>query len=229
MAYLRCTQCGSKALVAASQCPKCAHPFNLMDGRGERVTLKQCRGCGIMHRVDAMCHWCGEVKSPWRLSSSAWRSAAAVAVMLTGAGAVWRVGPSVAQYTSDIVRDAREQATMRVATAPATAAPRAEETVAVGSVTADSASVVVASALVDAAATTAHADSITWTPAVARTWVNVRSDASRGGQVVGVIKPTTRAMLGTDRAGWRLVKSTDVQGWVDPRLFEADSLRTRGE
>jgi len=72
-------------------------------------------------------------------------------------------------------------------------------------------------------------DSITWTPAVARTWVNVRNDASRGGEVVGVIKPASRAMLGTDRAGWRQVRSPDVTGWVDPRLFAPDSLRIRGE
>lgn len=72
------------------------------------------------------------------------------------------------------------------------------------------------------------ADSIRWIPAVARTWVNVRNDASRDGNVVGVINPASRAMLGTTRAGWRQVKSTEVTGWVDPRLFEPDSLRTRG-
>lgn len=71
-------------------------------------------------------------------------------------------------------------------------------------------------------------DSIRWIPAVARTWVNVRNDASRDGNVVGVINPASRAMLGTTRAGWRQVKSTEVTGWVDPRLFEPDSLRTRG-
>ena len=74
----------------------------------------------------------------------------------------------------------------------------------------------------------AAADSIRWVPAVARTWVNVRADASREGDVVGVIKPTDKAMLGIGRSGWRQVKSPDVTGWVDPRLFEADSLRTRG-
>ena len=180
-----------------------------------------------MHRVDATCHWCGEVKSTWRLSSTTWRNAAAVAVMLTGAGAVWRVGPTVAQYTSGIVRDVRESAnnTGHSTPVPAVSSEAAPVAGVAPAITADSASAVVASAVV----TGAVDDSITWTPAVARTWVNVRSDASRGGQVVGVIKPTTRAMLGTDRAGWRLVKSTDVQGWVDPRLFEADSLRTRGE
>lgn len=72
------------------------------------------------------------------------------------------------------------------------------------------------------------ADSIRWIPAVARTWVNVRSDASRGGDVVGVIKPSEKAMLGVGRDGWRQVRSPDVTGWVDPRLFEADSLRIRG-
>ncbi len=71
-------------------------------------------------------------------------------------------------------------------------------------------------------------DSIRWIPAVARTWVNVRNDASRDGSVVGVINPASRAMLGTTRAGWRQVKSTEATGWVDPRLFESDSLRTRG-
>jgi SH3-like domain-containing protein len=68
-----------------------------------------------------------------------------------------------------------------------------------------------------------------WVPAVARTWVNVRSDASRGGEVVGVIKPSSRAMLGSNRAGWRQVRSSDATGWVDPRLFAADSTRPRGE
>ena len=71
-------------------------------------------------------------------------------------------------------------------------------------------------------------DSIQWVPAVARTWVNVRRDASRVGDVVGVIKPSEKAMLGIGRSGWRQVKSPDVIGWVDPRLFEADSIRTRG-
>ena len=72
-------------------------------------------------------------------------------------------------------------------------------------------------------------DSIQWIPAVARTWVNVRRDASRIGDVVGVIKPSEKAMLGIGRDGWRQVKSPDISGWVDPHLFEADSTRTRGQ
>lgn len=234
MAYLRCTKCGSKALVAASQCPRCANPFNLIDARGDRVKLKQCRGCGIMHRADTTCHWCGEVKSAFRMSSATWRSAAAIAVMLTGAGAVWRVGPSVAQYTSQMVRESRERsvvsAPVHTGSIASTAAAMPLGDSSGTAVLSDSASAMVDGVMVASAMDgAAVGDSITWTPAVARTWVNVRSDASRGGQVVGVIQPTTRAMLGTNRAGWRQVKSTDVQGWVDPRLFEPDSLRTRGE
>jgi hypothetical protein len=232
MAYLRCTACGSKALIAASQCPRCAQPFNLVNARGDRVKLKQCRGCGIMHRMDASCHWCGEIKSTWRLSGNALKSAAAVALMLTGAAAAYRVAPTVAEYTTVLVNEARDdmrassQSPARTQYADAQGIANNAAMVPVSAVNEamapqqDSANAVVA---------TAGIDSITWTPAVARTWVNVRADASRGGEVVGVIKPTTRAMLGTDRAGWRLVKSTEVSGWVDPRLFEPDSLRTRGE
>ena len=78
MAFLRCTACGSKALVAASQCPRCRHPFQLQNTRGDRVKLSRCRGCGIMHRFDASCHWCGVLpKATWP-SPTVWRSAAAV-------------------------------------------------------------------------------------------------------------------------------------------------------
>ncbi|HYW30219.1 MAG TPA: hypothetical protein VE869_01850 [Gemmatimonas sp.] len=75
----------------------------------------------------------------------------------------------------------------------------------------------------------ASADTVHWVPAVARTWVNVRNEAGRGADVVGVIKPASRAMLGgTGRAGWRQVRSDSATGWVDPKLFDADSARTRG-
>lgn len=257
MAYLRCTQCGSKALVAASRCPKCAHPFNLLDARGERAKLKRCRQCGIMHRVDAHCHWCGEVKSAFTLpkvDAAVWRSAAALALMLSAAGGVWRYAPTL--------RDRADSAPSGIGTGFETASETGGErgagpAVAVQGVAAgalvDTATTALAAATsviartplpVPATADTAGTNAATtgmttpaqtpdgeirWVPAVARTWVNVRSDASRGGEVVGVIKPASRAMLGTDRAGWRQVRSPDVSGWVDPRLFEPDSLRTRGE
>lgn len=233
MAYLRCTHCGSKALVAASQCPKCAKPFNLLDGRGERAKLKQCRSCGIMHRADAHCHWCGEVKSVIALpkvSAATLKSAAGVALMLSVAGGAWRFAPQLREVVS-AAQEAAPLVDVAANTASAATVAAASGAVAPGDSPVTSASDTVARAAAqEPVATNATGDAdIRWVPAVARTWVNVRSDASRGGEVVGVIKPASRAMLGTDRAGWRQVKSTDVSGWVDPRLFEPDSLRTRGD
>ncbi len=142
---------------------------------------------------------------------------------VTVAATAWRYGaPLRLDLTQWLTTDARAvtqvAANERVGTTPA-ATDAALSTAAAGAVSADSLALAAPGAM----------DSITWTPAVARTWVNVRSDASRGGEVVGVIKPSSRAMLGTDRDGWRRVRSPDVNGWVDPRLFVSDSLASRGE
>ena len=222
MAYLRCTACGSKALVAASQCPRCAHPFNLLGARGDRVKLSRCRDCGIMHRFDASCHWCGVLpKAGWR-SPALWRSAAAVLLSVTVAGAAWRYGSPLRYDLMQRLNAGGDPMTQVASIEGAIAVPSA--------ITPPAATAVpVPFASSDSLMLTASSsDSITWTPAVARTWVNVRNEASRGGDVVGVIKPASRALLGTDRAGWRQVRSSDAIGWVDPRLFEPDSLRTRG-
>ncbi len=232
MAYIRCTQCGSKALVAASQCPKCTKPFDTLDSRGQRAKLKTCRSCGIMHRVDSTCHWCGDVKSTLSIptvSPAVLRNAAAVALMVTAAAGVWQYAPQLRDFATTSSTNASNAQPTSGETRVVVAASGTSSTT-----SATDGGVLASDSLGGAQPTLPAdpqlgADSITWTPAVARTWVNVRSDASRGGQVVGVIKPSSRAMLGTDRAGWRQVRSPDVSGWVDPRLFEADSLRTRGE
>lgn len=174
-----------------------------------------------MHRFDATCHWCGVLpKASWQ-SPTVWRSAAAVLLTVTVAGAAWRYGSPLRVELLQRL-NAESVALNHVATSErVTATPTAETDAAIA------ATMTLADSLAIESAGTI--DSITWTPAVARTWVNVRSDASRGGEVVGVIKPAARAMLGTDRAGWRQVRSPDVNGWVDPRLFAPDSLRSRGE
>lgn len=177
-----------------------------------------------MHRFDATCHWCGVLpKASWQ-SPTVWRSAAAVLLSVTVAGAAWRYGSPL---RVDLMQrlNAESVAVNQVATSEGvTPAPTAATDAAI---TAPASAMSLADSL--AVASSSAIDSITWTPAVARTWVNVRNDASRGGEVVGVIKPASRAMLGTDRAGWRQVRSPDVNGWVDPRLFAPDSLRSRGE
>jgi len=237
MGYLRCEGCGSKALSAASTCPKCSAPFSLHDARGERVPLKTCPGCGIMHRRDRACHWCGDrAKTAWR-SSKVTRSISGIAALALVAVGSW----SVRERAADVLAEALVIIKSPVAPAQSVAALTTPAiAVASGPVTSpvtDSSAPVVAQApeavvdsvhVASADGALAVADSIQWVPAVARTWVNVRADASREGDVVGVIKPTDKAMLGIGRSGWRQVKAPDVTGWVDPRLFEADSLRTRG-
>jgi hypothetical protein len=199
----------------------------LHDARGARVKLTRCRGCGIMHRFDASCHWCGPLEPRFRLSPQLLRSAAVLALVAGTAAGVWRAGPTLRAAASTMGREIMSPSAPALTVADNSAerggAPTASPTVApipTDSLTYNGAA---------DGALVAAGDSIQWTPAVARTWVNVRSDASRGGEVVGVIKPASRAMLGTDRAGWRQVRSADVSGWVDPRHFEPDSLRTRGE
>lgn len=180
-----------------------------------------------MHRFDASCHWCGPLEPRFRVSPPLLRSAAVLALVAGTAAGVWQAGPTLRAAASTVGREIMSPSAPTLTVADNSADERTvpQTAATVVPLAPDSA---VYDAAADGALVTAG-DSVQWTPAVARTWVNVRSDASRGGEVVGVIKPASRAMLGTDRAGWRQVRSADVSGWVDPRHFEPDSLRTRGE
>jgi Zn ribbon nucleic-acid-binding protein len=242
MAYLRCTACGAKALRAATQCPRCTVPFALSDAQGRRVALRECRGCGYLHRVDTPCHWCGVLPPPaWRQPAVRRRVAVAV-VTLMAAGAGWGAAASGrlpglgdrAPVARPALVAETPVAETPVAEAPmmaATVLPVAETAPDGGVPTAPVAAAgapPAASPAAPPAASPAARDSVRWVSAVARTWVNVRRDASRDGEVVGVIKPESRAWLEHGRAGWRRVRAQDVRGWVDPRLFEADSVARRG-
>jgi Zn ribbon nucleic-acid-binding protein len=60
MNFVRCEQCGAKALIAASQCPKCTHPLSLRDFRGDVVPLAHCHKCDTYYRRSlGGCRWCG--------------------------------------------------------------------------------------------------------------------------------------------------------------------------
>lgn len=224
MGYLRCEACGSKALSAASTCPKCSSPFSLHDARGQRVELRKCSGCGIMHRRDRACHWCGEQKpAAWR-SPAFMKSATGVAAVALVAVGSWAIREPAQKVLAEAFAPATISAAQPTSPAAQGAIPQ------VPAALTESATSLVGDSLLVATADGALApsDSIQWIPAVARTWVNVRADASRGGDVVGVIKPSEKAMLGIGRDGWRQVRSPDISGWVDPKLFESDSLHTRG-
>jgi hypothetical protein len=60
MRSVRCDVCGTKALVAASTCPKCGHGFENRDGFGELLPLAHCTSCDSYypHSVGS-CRWCG--------------------------------------------------------------------------------------------------------------------------------------------------------------------------
>jgi len=60
MRSVRCDVCGTKALVAASTCPKCGHGFEIRDGFSELLPLAHCTSCDSYypHSVGG-CRWCG--------------------------------------------------------------------------------------------------------------------------------------------------------------------------
>jgi len=170
-----------------------------------------------MHRVDRLCTACGDVPvvsaRPWAM-----RAAAVVTVAVTlWVGASLGTGVRLDRAASPTV-GGTEGASRVVATLPVSS-ERSSAVGQVGSAAPDEPT------LPDTPPAPGEApvapESTDWQPAVARTWVNVRSDASLDGQVVGVISPDSRALLGTTRGGWRRITLDDVSGWVDPRLFSS--------
>ncbi len=195
------------------------------------MTLKKCSGCGIMHRQDKACHWCGERKPSGWSSGAVLKSATGIAAVALVAVGSWAVREPAADMLAQAF--SRSSATVEAGQAVSAVAEQAPVVVAPMTPTqpAQPASPAPDSLMSETAdgALASPSDTMSWEPAVARTWVNVRRDAGRGGDVVGVIKPDEKAMLGGEsRSGWRQVKSPDMSGWVDSRLFEPDSLRTRG-
>lgn len=197
-----------------------------------------------MHRRGISCHWCGDMPVPaWR-SAGVLKSGSGIAAVALLAFGSWSVREPAQEafarmYAEAVSSSSRTDESMRRAEAsvPTRKAVRkasgpqvalAQE-VRGGSGTMNPETAVGVIDAIGAEETLQDvADSIRWVPAVARTWVNVRSNASRGGDVVGVIKPDEKAMLGVGRSGWRQVRLSDMNGWVDPKLFETDSVRTRG-
>ena len=60
MRSVRCDVCGTKALVAASTCPKCGHGFEVRDGFGELLPLAHCTSCDSYYPEHiGACRWCG--------------------------------------------------------------------------------------------------------------------------------------------------------------------------
>lgn len=67
MRSVRCEVCGTKALMAASQCPKCSHLFEMRDGFGELLPLAFCTSCQSYYPAHVgSCKWCGTTPEPVR-------------------------------------------------------------------------------------------------------------------------------------------------------------------
>ena len=75
MRSVRCDVCGTKALIAASQCPRCAHLFALRDGFGELLPLSYCESCDSHYPATiASCKWCGTKPAPPpKISQRGWK------------------------------------------------------------------------------------------------------------------------------------------------------------
>lgn len=83
MRSVRCDACGTKALIAASQCPKCGHLFEMRDGSGDPLPLAHCPSCDSYYPAHVhSCKWCGTTLTPEKIRrgnslSGKWIAAAA--------------------------------------------------------------------------------------------------------------------------------------------------------
>jgi hypothetical protein len=84
---VRCDKCGTKALVAASQCPSCGHLLQVRDGFGDLLPLTQCPTCESHYPLrDGECRWCGtKPEEGRRMAPYVWKGVGVVACL----GVAW--------------------------------------------------------------------------------------------------------------------------------------------
>ncbi len=249
MNFVRCEQCGAKALIAASQCPKCTNPLSLRDFRGDVVPLAHCHKCDTYYRRSlGGCRWCGTKATGVALPRRVIALGVAVVLAVAAVGS-WQWRAARARDAASALADSlggTELASAAagevvVPTAPAqmsdtvplpdTAAPRDSAALAAPSAPGTPGDLALipptpAPPPVRGGAPAQRPPSRyagPWMAGVAREWVNVRASNSPGSEVVGVVTPNTRVQLGELRAGWRRVRSAGVEGWADARYFTSDS------
>ncbi len=80
MRSVRCDQCGSRAMLAASQCPHCSHLFELRDASGGFLPLAHCATCDSYYPLrQGECRWCGTKPEGFRIAPYAWRGVGVLA------------------------------------------------------------------------------------------------------------------------------------------------------
>lgn len=128
MRSVRCDVCGTKALVAASKCPRCSNLFEVRDGFGELLPLAYCSSCDSYYpeRVGE-CRWCGTKPEPPPRAPRIWKGVGvgALAALVTTAFLLRDSRPDARRETR--VADQRAPAVKSVS--PPTALARAIDTI----------------------------------------------------------------------------------------------------
>ena len=91
MRSVRCDVCGTRALMAASTCPKCAHPFSVRDGFGQLLPLSHCSTCNSDYPATAgSCRWCGTQPERAPIGPWIWKGVG-IAAFVSMAWGAWMV------------------------------------------------------------------------------------------------------------------------------------------
>ena len=228
--------------MAASQCPKCGHYLGLRNDDGDPVPVARCRGCGCYYpRSSGGCRWCGAQPPASRPPTLRWGlgGLAAAGIIWTAAGIFG--GPSAGSPETPSLAAAgtvtpppiealpvAEQDTPARSTSPRVASPPPAATA--RPVTEQRSSRPAPARLVASAPAPVSRPTDTDTPldtakpfpgeqGTARTWVNVRAATGMDSPVIGIITPDTRVRFGRMRGGWVEVRTAQLTGWADRRLF----------
>lgn len=225
MRSVRCDACGTKALIAASQCPKCNHLFDVRDGFGKLLPLAYCSACESYYAARVgECKWCGTKPEPEPRAPKMWKPIGAGAlVALAWLGWMLRdPHPKPATQTKAPPQPTAQATNVSDSVAPAI--PTVAEVpvdAAAPVVTASDGNVERAPAPPPSAIERATPDVVRprtttrWVNSVARSWIVVRADARRSSRIVASIGPDSRVQLGESRDGWRHIRSRAIVGWVE--------------
>jgi Uncharacterized protein conserved in bacteria len=225
MRSVRCDLCGTKALMAASQCPKCGHLFELRDTWGELPRLSYCPTCETYYPESlGSCRWCGTMPAPPPNIPLIWkRIGIAGLVVILGLGLLLRghddTPPAHTQAATQPraevtpAGDTLQPSTSRDTIASVTQITPAET--ASPRVTTLSAGNVEPNPPAAGSSTNNAKSSSRWVVAIAKSWVIVRADARRDARIVASLGPNSRVQLGEARGSWRRLRSRGIAGWVD--------------
>jgi predicted RNA-binding Zn-ribbon protein involved in translation (DUF1610 family) len=212
MTYIRCPQCGQRALSVATVCPKCGfvlaqNPMQL----GRESGLVACHSCGKMMDRDATeCPYCGHRPGWWTGTRVGIATAIAVVLVAAGIMAVRALVPhGEARPPSEVISAPQPLPTVEDSTRIAASHP---DTVAA---TVATAAVVPTGRPIVAAPPPAEAATPRPAPAglVARwtvTWVNLREGRDTVSAVVRIYQPDTRIEVADPRGGWWTVYENGV-------------------